>query len=272
MDLTRVWRQRACADSASVYYESSHRRRDSVSSLLATRASSSVTPDPRFRSSYVLAIALVLGACHSSSGDPASLDAHEDPDTASTSDEPDTSSKHRDAGPPDAGARPSDAMRADGSTSRDAGGSSGDAGGSSGDAGGSSGGDAGAPGGAVSCYSAGSPNTTCSLPTHCCFTNYSSQHDGECTASTCTWGTIECDGPEDCASGQHCCAHAIIDPEDGLLGYRLACQTSACGAAPVNQELCHPTTSSAGTCSGPRACIPALGNDNDLPRSLYICR
>jgi hypothetical protein len=84
---------------------------------------------------------------------------------------------------------------------------------------------------------------------------------------------MECDGPEDCAGGQHCCAHAIVTPDSGVVGYQLACQASACGAAPANQELCHPTAAAAGTCSSPSSqCVTAFGNDSDLPPSLHICR
>jgi hypothetical protein len=126
--------------------------------------------------------------------------------------------------------------------------------------------------GAVSCYLSVAPNTTCTLPSHCCFTNFSAQHDGECASSSCGWGTIDCDGPEDCRGGQHCCAHAMMDSVNGLTGYKLGCQASACGGAPINQELCHPTASAAGTCSGNRACVPARDFDYDLPRTLYICQ
>lgn len=140
-----------------------------------------------------------------------------------------------------------------------------------GDASGGTGGNPSVPG-VVSCYLESSPGATCAQPSHCCFSNYSSQHDGECSTDTCAFGTIDCDGPEDCASGQHCCSHAIIDPDNGLTGYKLACQASACGAAPINQELCHPTSSAAGACSSGKTCVPALGNDNDLPRTLSICK
>jgi hypothetical protein len=172
----------------------------------------------------------------------------------------------------DAGSSGGDA----GGSGGDAGSSGGDAGSSGGDAGGSSGGgDAGSGGGTgvVSCYTEGSPGTTCTLPTHCCFSNYSSAHDGACTTAACTWGTIACDGPEDCTGGQHCCAHAIVTPDSGVVGYQLACQASACGAAPANQELCHPTAAAAGTCSNPsNRCVTAFGNDTDLPPSLNICQ
>jgi hypothetical protein len=122
--------------------------------------------------------------------------------------------------------------------------------------------------GTVSCYNEGSPGNTCTLPAHCCFSNYSAQHDGACMTSSCSYGSIDCDGPEDCASGDRCCSHAIIDPNDGLLGYALACQASACGSAPVDYELCHPDGP---PCSNGGSCVPAHGNDNDLPRTLYIC-
>lgn len=119
--------------------------------------------------------------------------------------------------------------------------------------------------GIVSCYTEGNPGATCTLPVHCCFTNYSSQHNGECTTSACFWGTIACDGPEDCPAGQHCCGHALIDPALGLTGWSLACQADACGAPPANEELCH--------ADGPGcSCTSAYLTNNDLPRTLSICR
>jgi hypothetical protein len=133
-----------------------------------------------------------------------------------------------------------------------------------------SGSDAGTPG-VVSCYSEGNPTATCTLPTHCCFTNYSAQHNGSCTNATCGWGTISCDGPEDCSGGQRCCAHALQDSSNAFVGYTLACQQNPCGPTPLNEELCHPTTSPAGTCST-GSCVNTLGYNNDLPRTLAICR
>jgi hypothetical protein len=122
-------------------------------------------------------------------------------------------------------------------------------------------------GGSVSCYTEGAPSNTCSLPVHCCFSNYSAQHNGYCTSDSCAWGTLDCDGPEDCASGQHCCSQQLYDA-DGIAGYRVACQASACGAPPTADELCH----SSATCANGGTCVTAYGNNNDLPRSLYICR
>ena len=125
--------------------------------------------------------------------------------------------------------------------------------------------------GVVSCYSEGNPGATCTLPTHCCFTNYSSQHNGQCTSSACTWGTITCDGPEDCPAAQRCCSHAIVDSSDTVIGYALACQATACGPQPLDEELCHPTLTPTGTCSAGQ-CVTTVNHNNDLPRTLYICR
>ncbi len=121
--------------------------------------------------------------------------------------------------------------------------------------------------GSVSCYYEANPSATCSAPAHCCFSNYSSQHNGECSTSTCGWGRIDCDGPEDCAGGQHCCSHQISNPTDGITGYAMSCQSAACGPAPTDYELCHTQT-----CSNGGSCVSAYGTANDLPRSLSICR
>ncbi|HUS28229.1 MAG TPA: hypothetical protein VMZ53_06965, partial [Kofleriaceae bacterium] len=102
-------------------------------------------------------------------------------------------------------------------------------------------------GGSVSCYTEGAPSNTCSLPTHCCFTNYSAQHNGYCASESCTWGTLSCDGPEDCASGQHCCSTQLRDSDGAIAGYRVACQANACGAPPTAEELCHPNSASCST-------------------------
>ena len=137
-----------------------------------------------------------------------------------------------------------------------------------GDGSGSTGGSTSIDGQAISCYTQGNPTATCTLPTHCCFSNFSAQHDGFCEASECAWGTIECDGPEDCTSGGHCCSHQLTD-SNGLIGYRVACQAAACGASPANEELCH---GNGPACANGGTCITAFGNNNDLPRSLSICR
>jgi hypothetical protein len=203
--------------------------------------------------SCALIIALALVACSSSSDG-----------TQAPADADDESSRrpHRDAqtSPRDAHGAP-DARRGDAAVASDAGG------GTTGDGGG---GLAGA--GVVACYSEYAPSATCALPTHCCFTNYSAARAGSCETAACTWGTIDCDGPEDCATGQRCCAHVIIDPDNGITGYKLACQTDACGAAPANVELCHGGATAAGTCDGDRACVSVANQDYDLPRTLSTCR
>lgn len=206
--------------------------------------------DPRLRSSYALAIALALGACTLPTGDPTSsaeLDAGVELDNVSR-----TVKKPPPPPPPkDAGTKP------------DAGGGGGGAG--DGDP---------TLAGVISCGTGYDPRATCATPTHCCFSNYSAQHDGECDATSCSWGTVSCDGPEDCGSGQHCCAHVMIDPDWGIFGYQIACQATACGSAPVNEELCHTTASSAkGTCSTGTACVTvAAAGDYDLPPALHVCQ
>ncbi len=135
--------------------------------------------------------------------------------------------------------------------------------------GGGGGGGGSSSGGTVSCYTEGAPNNTCTLPTHCCFFNYSSQHNGSCQSSSCSWGTIDCDGPEDCASGQRCCSTQLRDSNNGIVGYRMACQSNACGSQPLHEELCHPNSAS---CGSGGSCVTAVGRNNDLPRTLYICR
>jgi hypothetical protein len=222
---------------------------------------------PRIRSSHVLAVALAIAACQPPLQGSVDATGAVDPGGDDAASRRRAAAVHADARPTDAGpagdARTSDAQVSDAQVSdahvSDA---------QVSDAGGGGGGG----GGIVSCYTEGAPNATCTLPTHCCFTNYSSQHDGFCMNTACSWGTIDCDGPEDCPSGQRCCAHVLVDPNDGITGYRLACQASACGAAPANEELCHPTSAAAGTCTTGSRCVSALGNDSDLPPTLHICQ
>jgi hypothetical protein len=204
--------------------------------------------DLRLRSSHALAVALALGACTALPlGEPSisTGDAGVEIDTVARVRRPPPP-------PPDASTRPPDA--------------------STGPTGGGSGGDP-SLAGVISCYTEGNPGATCNQPTQCCFGNYSSAHDGTCSTQACAWGTQTCDGPEDCASGQHCCAHVLVDDYWGIYGYQMSCQASACGAAPANQEMCHPTTTSArGTCSTGTSCVTAQGNDADLPPNLHICK
>jgi hypothetical protein len=127
----------------------------------------------------------------------------------------------------------------------------------------------GSGGGTVSCYSTGNPSNSCTLPVHCCFNNYSSAHDGFCTTETCASGSIDCDGPEDCASSQHCCSSVVRDVNGDIAGTRIACQASSCGDPPAHEELCHPDGSA---CANGGSCITSYGVNSDLPRTLYICR
>jgi hypothetical protein len=220
-------------------------------------------PELRSSSSYVLAVALALAACNPPSNavqTPPPDSEGGGRDDAATTDAPAALDARGDAIGRDAAgdaAIPLDATSRDASAISDAAPSN----------------DASAPGGVVACYTTANPDAVCTLPVHCCFTNYDSSHDGTCSPAACNWGTIDCDGPEDCPGGQRCCAHVIADPDTGILGYALRCQSTACGPAPANQELCHPTSSPGGTCTGSgRSCVSALGHDNDLPRALSICQ
>ena len=122
--------------------------------------------------------------------------------------------------------------------------------------------------GVVSCYSTGAPTNTCTAPAYCCFTNYTADHNGYCTSTAaCEWGTILCDGPEDCANGERCCATASADPVEGITGYSVACKAS-CDGPKLDHELCHPSATN--TCAS-GSCVTAYGNANDLPRTLYVC-
>lgn len=190
---------------------------------------------PRTDRSLALAAALALAAC-TAPVETTMLDASGELDTVERKQKPPPP-------PPDAKPKPADACTGDPSSP-----------------------------GVVSCYAGYDPSGSCALPTHCCFGNYSAQHDGECSATQCVWGTISCDGPEDCPSGQRCCAHALVDPEWGITGYKLACQASACGGTPANEELCHTTSSPAGTCASGTSCVAASGVDWDLPPTLHVCR
>ncbi|HEY5923261.1 MAG TPA: hypothetical protein VIV11_16390 [Kofleriaceae bacterium] len=116
--------------------------------------------------------------------------------------------------------------------------------------------------GVVSCYAQSAPSASCTLPTRCCFSSESLHHDGACSTSSCSWGTIDCDGPEDCASGQYCCATYTAG------GVRLACQTGSCAAPPYGDELCHEPS----ICRDGRWCITAFGTQPALPRTLAVCR
>jgi hypothetical protein len=156
----------------------------------------------------------------------------------------------------------------DGSAAIDSAGSGSGSGSDSGSGSGSGGSSTSIDGQTVSCYSQGAPSTTCTLPSHCCFSNFSAQHDGSCSGSTCAWGTVECDGPEDCTNGGHCCSTQLVG-QDGIYGYRVACQANACGTPPTGEELCHPNGAA---CANGGSCITTYGNNNDLPRTLYICR
>jgi hypothetical protein len=147
--------------------------------------------------------------------------------------------------------------------------------------------------GVYSCYSPSACAQTCSAPQNCCFTVSYGVEFGSCSSTPCVQqgsaiGAENCDGPEDCPSGQLCCAVEVWDPYFGIISNTIACQAGPCSATSttVAYELCHPN----GTpCSNPeQSCIianapssstngcpagegaPTVG-DRDMPLNLYVC-
>jgi hypothetical protein len=115
--------------------------------------------------------------------------------------------------------------------------------------------------GSVTCYSDAAPAATCTAPSQCCFGS-GFDPDGSCSSSTCSWGSVSCDGPEDCTSGQRCCATVTA------AGVRVACATSCLSPLQGGDELCHEPS----ICDGGRWCVTAFGTQPALPRNLSICR
>ena len=126
-------------------------------------------------------------------------------------------------------------------------------------------------GNTVTCYLSAAPNNTCTLSTsHCCFSEYDASHNGQCEplATTCGVGQIDCDGPEDCASGQSCFAHHWYDVGD-MPHWLLACAATATDPT-QDRILCHP--GGANTCPSGKTCVQAaVGGIYDLPKTIYLC-
>ena len=106
----------------------------------------------------------------------------------------------------------------------------------------------------------------CTGLTHCCFNNYSAAHDGYCSTDTCEFGRIECDGPEDCAASNLCCAQRISDPNGIALAYVVACRAgSACPTG--TWQLCHANSE----CGAGRSCQPTGPINSELPHVIDVC-
>jgi hypothetical protein len=147
--------------------------------------------------------------------------------------------------------------------------------------------------GVFSCYEPSACLQTCSAPQYCCFNNSQFYgipgEEGSCSSTPCVQsgsaiGSENCDGPEDCPSGQLCCAVEVWDSFQGIVSNTIACQTGPCGATAY--EMCHPNGA---PCSNPaQSCIianapasssngcpagqgaPSVG-DNDMPFNLHVC-
>lgn len=126
--------------------------------------------------------------------------------------------------------------------------------------------------GVVACFTEGAPAQTCSPGVACNFNNYNSFHDGFCSnAYAQTYGLETCDGAEDCPAGSHCCVVGSWNGDTPL--WTIACQTEACPGGPGNYEMCHPSTTAAGTCSdAARTCMTAnAAGDYSIAANLYVC-
>jgi len=132
------------------------------------------------------------------------------------------------------------------------------------------GGGGGGTAGSVTCYLSAAPNNTCSLSTsHCCFTEYDASQNGTCEAlsTSCPVGEIDCDGSEDCASGQRCFAHHWWDSGD-MPHWLLACAATATDPT-QDLILCHPGD---GTCPSGTTCTQTdTAGVHDLPQTIYVC-
>src|SRR5690349_784 len=120
----------------------------------------------------------------------------------------------------------------------------------------------------ITCFSGGAPDTVCTGADHCCFSNYSALHDGYCATTTCEFGTLNCDGPEDCPAGNVCCAQRFTDPSGVALSYTVACRTgSSCPSG--TWQLCHSTAPANGGCPAGTTC--QSGVNFELPKAIQNC-
>jgi hypothetical protein len=147
--------------------------------------------------------------------------------------------------------------------------------------------------GVFSCWTLTACLQTCSAPQYCCFNNSNfygiAGEEGTCSNTPCVQsgsaiGSENCDGPEDCPSGQLCCAVEVFDPDFGIITNTIACQVGPCSANAY--ELCHPNGA---PCSNPaQSCIIANAPssstngcpagqgaptvaDPDMPFNLHVC-
>lgn len=115
--------------------------------------------------------------------------------------------------------------------------------------------------GSVTCFSTTNPSATCSAGQQCCFDGTAS-HSGTCATSCSSWGTLSCDGPEDCSNGQRCCASFTGT------GVKVGCADTCLPYFQGGDELCHEPS----VCDGGRWCITSYGTQPALPRTTAICR
>lgn len=118
--------------------------------------------------------------------------------------------------------------------------------------------------GVYDCHAKSSPDQTCSAPSACCFDD-SPAHYGACSAAgaaCASYGTLTCDGPEDCPTGEKCCATVTGD------GVYVGCEAACLSPFDGGDELCHEPS----ICSDGRWCVTADGTQPALPPTVSICR
>jgi len=124
----------------------------------------------------------------------------------------------------------------------------------------------------IACPKATTSAWTChNPPDHCCINGYGTPVVGQCTPSLCTVHQLDCDGPEDCPSGQECWSYRYHDPEPlETAHWHLMCSTTAPGGE-LDWMVCHSNTD----CTVPgTTCKPvheASVGAYDLPAVYNVC-
>ena len=128
----------------------------------------------------------------------------------------------------------------------------------------------------VSCYTSGNPNAACNLsvnPIGCCFDGFVAPNNGSCIETTCQGSSLQCDGDEDCASGEKCWAVTTQSPS-GNLRTNATCEASTPPTPPTPgggpYHLCHVGD---GTCDAGQNCVaadPTAGLYQFSPK-IHVC-
>jgi hypothetical protein len=125
----------------------------------------------------------------------------------------------------------------------------------------------------IACPKASNAAWTCHLPPdHCCVGGYGTPVVGQCTSALCTAHQLDCDGPEDCTSGQKCWSYRYHDPAPlETAHWHLMCSATAPGGE-LDWVVCHLNADCASvpgtTCKPVQS--PSVGA-YDLPIPYNVC-